>query len=91
MKKETTGAAKAMVSYELKTVDCGKVELKKTDVKLDELVGQEVEMVVKAVVVEKDGKKHVKGQAEVVSAKKVEAAAKTETPAAPAAPVAPAK
>jgi hypothetical protein len=87
-KKEVTGAAKAKITYTLETKDYGKVELSKTDIKLDELVGQDVEMVVKAVVKEKEGKKHVK-VTEVVSVKKVEAPAAPAAPAVPAAPAAP--
>jgi hypothetical protein len=90
VKKEMTGE-KATVSYILETTDCGKVELSGKDVKvddgvkLDDLVGQEVEVAVKGIA--KEGKKHVK-VTEIVSAKKVEVA-KTEAPAAvPAAPAA---
>jgi hypothetical protein len=89
-KKVGTGD-KAKVSYVLDTKDYSKVELPKTEVKLDELVGQEVEMVVKGVArVNKEGKNRVKVTA-VVSVKKVEAPkATTETPKAPEAPAAPA-
>jgi hypothetical protein len=91
VKKEMTGGSdKNKVSYSLETKDYGKVELAKTDIKLDELVGQDVEMVVKAVVKDKEGKKHVKVTA-VVSVKKVEAPKATEAPAAPAVPPTPAK
>ena len=78
-KKEVTGGDKTKVTYDLNTTDYSKVELPKTDIKLDELVGQDVEMVVKAVV--KADKKHVK-VTEIVSVKKAEAAKATEAPAA---------
>jgi len=94
---------KVTVKYELDTTDYGKVELPKTEVKLDEFVGQDVEMAVKAVEKEKEGKKHLKVK-EVVSVKKAEMAKAPDAPAAPAvvppaptapvapvAPVAPAK
>ena len=88
LEKKTEGAGeKAKTVYTLVTADYGKVKLAKTEVKLDELVGQEVEMVVKAVVTEKDGKKRIHKPAEVVTAKKVEEAAKAvEAPKAPEAP-----
>jgi hypothetical protein len=62
---------KEIVRYVLVTADYGTVKLPaKTEVKLEELVGKNVEVVVKAFAIEKDGKKFVEPM-ELISAKEV--------------------